>query len=55
MDKGKRKAQGGCPLTFWRIYERDFPERCHVKAPRGFRFSLWSLFVWRRKKYYFIC
>ena len=22
----------------------DFPERSHVKAPRGFRFSLWALY-----------
>jgi hypothetical protein len=28
---------------FWRIYEKDFPERPHVKAPRGFRSSLWGL------------
>jgi hypothetical protein len=28
---------------FWRIYEMNFPERSHVKAPNGFRFSLWSL------------
>jgi hypothetical protein len=31
-------------LYFWRIYETDFPEGPHVKAPRGFRNSLWSLF-----------
>jgi hypothetical protein len=29
---------------FWRSYEMDFPERPNVMAPRGFRFSLWSLF-----------
>jgi hypothetical protein len=30
-------------LYFWRIYEMGFPEGSNVKAPRGFRFSLWSL------------
>jgi len=27
----------------WKIYEVDFPESSNMKAPRGFRFSLWSL------------
>jgi hypothetical protein len=32
-------------LNFWGIYEMDFPEGSNVKAPRGFRYSLWSLFL----------
>jgi hypothetical protein len=30
-------------LYFWGIYETDFPERPDVKAPGGFRISLWGL------------
>ena len=29
--------------NFWRIYEVDYPEGPNMKAPRGFRNSLWSL------------
>jgi len=38
---GKEKQPA---FVFWRIYEVDFPERPHAKAPRGFRYSLWSPF-----------
>jgi hypothetical protein len=31
-------------LNFWGIYEMAFPEGSNMKAPRGFRVSLWSLF-----------
>jgi hypothetical protein len=31
-------------LYFWGIYEMGFPEGSNMKAPRGFRFSLWSFF-----------
>jgi hypothetical protein len=34
-------------LIFWRIYEMGFPEASNVKAPRGFRPSLWSLLICR--------
>jgi hypothetical protein len=34
-------------LHFWRIYAMDFPERPNMKAPRGFRNSLWSLFIFK--------
>jgi len=33
-----------CPLHFWRIYEMGIPQGSNMKAPRGFRNSLWSLF-----------
>jgi hypothetical protein len=29
---------------FWVIYEMYFSERPNMKAPRGFRVSLWSLY-----------
>jgi hypothetical protein len=32
-------------VNFWRIYEKGFPEGPNMKAPGGFRFSLWSLFI----------
>jgi hypothetical protein len=33
-------------LNFFRgIYEGDFAEGSNTKAPRGFRFSFWSLLI----------
>ena len=31
------------PLTFWRKYEKEFPEGVNVTGPRGFRFSRGSI------------
>jgi hypothetical protein len=30
-------------MCFWGIYEVGFPEGSNMKAPGGFRVSLWSL------------
>jgi hypothetical protein len=37
-------------LNFWGIYEKDFPERPYVKAPKDSDFSFGALFAWRPKK-----
>jgi hypothetical protein len=39
----KGRVRNSPALTFWGIYAIDFPERPNMKAPRGFRNSLWGL------------
>jgi pimeloyl-ACP methyl ester carboxylesterase len=34
-------------LLFWRIYEKNFPERSHIKAPEGIRWDALCQLLWK--------